>query len=494
MTADPEADSSARHELDRSLVVGVAWSGAASWTAQAVTWLCTLVVARLVSPADYGIVGLAWLYLGLVAMTAEFGIGSAVVTLRHLSAQHLRQLNTLAVALGVFACGLTLCLARPLAWFFEEPRLPAAVAVLSLSALFSGFRVVPAAILQKELRFRRLAAYDATQSMAAALATLSLAAAGWGYWALVVGSLLGALVHMLLMVHARPQGMAWPRGSEIAPAVVFSRSVLGSRLSWYAYDNADSLVAGKLLGTVPLGAYRLAWTFAGMPLGKLVSLVSRVAPAVLSAVQHEPAELRRYVLGITETISLVVFPIGVGLALVADDFVHVLLGDKWLAAVAPLRILAVYACVRGLSPLWTQVLMVTGDASYLMRVTTLGAVFLPIGFVVGSHWGLAGIAYAWVFVHPPVVVAPIFSRLRRRIELKYSEYARALAPAAVSTLLMAVAVGLARLAAPAASPVPRLASTVAVGAVAYAAAMVTFGRGRLRSLARLLSKAFATAK
>jgi O-antigen/teichoic acid export membrane protein len=479
-----------RRSLDRSLLSGVAWSGVSKWAAQAVTWLSTLLVARLLTPADYGIVGLAWLYLGLVAMTTEFGIGSAVVTLRSLSRQQIQQLNSLAAALGFLACGLSLALALPLAAFFGEPRLAAVVAVLSAGPIVSGFKVVPEALLRKELRFRRVAAYEGAQAVASALSTLGLAATGCGYWALVFGNLLGAATQALLVVRSRPEAFAWPRRERIAPAVSFSRDVLGSQLAWYAYDNADFLVAGKVLGTDPLGAYNLAWTFASMPLDKLVSLVGRVTPAVLSAVQTETAELRRYVLRITEAISLVVFPMGVGLALVADDFVRSLLGDKWLPAVEPLRILAAYTCVRALQPLWSQVLTALGDTAFMVRVSALGAILLPLGFLAGSHWGLAGIACTWLVLHPPVVVVPVFARLRKRISLPFAEYGRTLRLPAVATLVMWGAVELTRAAAAAAGPLQRLAIAVAAGAAAYGVVVAALGRQRLRSVFRALTTAF----
>ena len=477
-----------RRELDRSLVSGVAWSGAAKWTAQVVAWVSTLFVARLVTPADFGVVGMAWLYLGFVAVGTEFGIGSAVVTMRELSARQLHQLNTVAIALGVGAAGLSVALAVPLARFFDEPRLAAVVAVLSASALIAGSKVVPAALLQKELQFRRLAMFEGASAVIVALGTLGLAIAGLGYWALVFGSLAGAIVHVSLVVRSRPLPLGWPRGADIGPAVSFSRDMLVSRLSWYAYDNADFLIAGKVLGTSPLGAYRLAWTFASMPLDKLVSLVGRVTPAVLSSVQNDRAELRRYVLRITEAVSLAVFPASVGLALVADDFVQALLGDKWLAAVWPLRILAAYTCVRGVTPIWSQVLMVTGDTRFLMSVSGLGALTLPLGFWVGSHWGLIGIASAWVVLHPPVVVAPIYRRLSRRIDLPFAAFGRALMPAAKATALMTAVVVLVRFLTVGDGALVRLAAEVAAGCFAYAAAVAATSGGRLRMVMRSLRR------
>jgi PST family polysaccharide transporter len=267
--------------------------------------------------------------------------------------------------------------------------------------------------------------------------------------------------------------------------------VFVSRLSWYTFDNADFLVAGKVLGTSLLGAYRLAWTFASMPLDKIVSLVGRVTPAVLSSVQNDSAELRRYVLRITEAVSLVVFPASVGLALVADDFVWGLLGGKWLAAVWPLRILAAYTCVRGVSPIWSQVLTVTGETRFLMGVSALGALTLPLGFWAGSHWGITGIALAWVILHPFLVVAPIYRRLSRGIDLPFVVYGQALMPAAKATAVMAAVVVLTRLLTVGSGHLVRLGAEVIAGCLSYLAVILVVSGSRLSSLLRSLVRGSA---
>jgi len=479
-----------RHDLDRALVTGVAWAGAAKWTSQALTWLVTLIVARLLTPADYGIIGYSALYFGVVGAMAEFGIGSAVVAMRNLSPDQIRQLNGLALLLGIVTCAFSAALSVPLALFFEEPRLASVVLVTSCGAILSSIRIVPEALLRKELKFAKVAGCEAAQAVTGALASLALAIAGKGYWALVLGNLTGVAIQTALILASRRPGVSRPRPSGIGAAVSFSRDVLASRLLWYVYDNADFLVAGKMLGTAQLGAYRLAWTFASMPLDKIVSLVGHVTPAVLAAVQDKPSELRRYVLRISEAVSFAVFPIGVGLALVADDFVRVVLGQAWVAAAAPLRILAVYASVRAVSPIWSQVLLVTGDTRFLMRVSALGALVLPVAFLWASRWGLSGIALAWVVCHPVAVVFPILRRMLARIDLPAASYWRSVSGAVGACLAMTASVLALQHQLSDSPAVLRLASTVTVGMTTYALFLLVVAPDQLRSMRR----AFYTAR
>src|SRR6059036_3011709 len=145
-------------------------------------------------------------------------------------------------------------------------------------------------------------------------------------------------------------------------------------------------MAGRILGKAALGLYNVGWTLASVPVDKVATLVGQVTPAFFSAVQTDRAAIRRYLLGITEGIALITFPISLGLALVARDFVLAVLGAKWEPAIAPLRLLA-------------------------------AAVVMPISFYVGGQrWGTVGLAIAWVLVDPLLAI-PLYHRVFSKIEL-----------------------------------------------------------------------------
>src|SRR5512141_1497566 len=141
-------------KLDRSLAHSFAWTGAVKAAIQLVTWASTFVVARLLTPDDYGVVGMATVFLGLVTVVSEFGLGMTIVTLRDLDEEQIAQLNGLAVLMGIIAFGVTAAMAMPLGLFFRSNRVPVVLLVLGTSFVISGFRVVPTALLEKDLQFR----------------------------------------------------------------------------------------------------------------------------------------------------------------------------------------------------------------------------------------------------------------------------------------------------------------------------------------------------
>ncbi len=483
---DASAEAASRERLDRSLVKGLAWTGAAKWASQLLTWGATIVVARLLLPEHYGLVGMATIYLGLVILLNEFGFGTAIVAMRELTAGQVAQLNSVAVLFGLASFGLSFAAAPLLARFFDAPELAAVIVAMSTAFVIGSFRTVPQALMQKELRFPRLAVIEGSQAVLRAAAMVAMAAAGLGLWTLVFGNILGALLWTGLTLASRRHRFARPRWREIQPAVRFSWQILGARIGWYIYSHADFAIAGRILGKGPLGAYSFAWTLAGLPVEKVTALVGRVTPAIFAAVQKENESLRRYLVNLTEGLALITFPAAVGLALVADTLVPLVLGEQWLGAVAPLRLLAVYASFRSIVTLLPQILNVTGHTRFGMWNAYLAAVVLPVAFYIGARWGTTGIAAAWIIAHP-LVTLPVYWRVFTRIELPVGRYLRGLWPATSAVILMAAVVFVAREAGPAAWPdAARLALQAGSGALAYGLVMFLFHRERLRAFRQML--------
>jgi O-antigen/teichoic acid export membrane protein len=426
--------------LDGSLLRGVVWTAGAKWVAQGLTWVSWLIVARLLSPEDYGLVGMAAIYLGLVTLLSEFGLGTAVLAVRELSVQQINQLNCLAVLLGLASLLASCVMAIPLGRFFHAPELPLVVVAMSTTFVITAFKTVPLALLQRDLRFKTLALIDLSQALVVAVSMVGFAVAGLRYWTLVWGGVLGALMSTGAVLRLRHVRFARPRPRSLKQAVTLSSDLVIARLCWYAYSNADFLIAGRILGRTALGFYTLAWTLASIPVDRVAALVGQVTPAFFSAVQKEAVAVRRYFLRITEGLALITFPVSVGLALVARDFVLVVLGSQWASTIVPLQLLAAYAALRSITPLVHQVLVTIRDSRFVMWNMVAAAVLLPTSFYVGgSRWGTVGLAMAWVLVDP-VINVMAYWRLFSRIGLSPRAYFVALWPGLSATALMAVVV------------------------------------------------------
>jgi PST family polysaccharide transporter len=435
-----------------------------------------MFVARLLTPEDYGLVGMATAFLGLVTMINEFGIGSAIVTLQKLSEEQVAQTNGLSVAFG--ACGFffAVAAATPLSQFYEAPQLVWVILAMSTSFLTLSLRSVPFALLQRDMRFKTLALMEGGQAILQSLSMVLFAFIGLGYWTLVLGWLVGSVLSTAMAVTMRPHRLARPKVADLKEVFLFSGHVVICRLCSYIYSNADFVVAGKLLGRTSLGNYSYAWTLANLPIEKVTALVGHVTPAFFASVQNDRQGTQRYLLKVTELLGIVTIPASWGLALLAPEFILFALGEKWQAVVPPLQILGAWAAFRSITPPLSQVLFAIGESRFAMRTTLVGVAVMPLLFSVGSLWGTEGIAMAWV-VGYPVLAGPMYWKVFRCLKLSPGSYMKSIWPALHGSMVMVALVLVIDISMPLEwSTLSRLGMKFGCGAVAYLVTLFCFHR------------------
>jgi PST family polysaccharide transporter len=456
------------------------------WSTQIVTWACTLIVARLLTPADYGLFGIAMVYQGLVGVIYDLGLEDSIVRQRDLDDEQIARLGGLSALYGVGFALLTVALSGPIARFYGEPAVQWILRVLALSTVIEAIQMLPRAMLARELRFRTLALVDGVGALSLAVATLLFALAGFHYRALAFAAVTSAGVSTAVAYSVAPRRMALPRRrSGLRPAMGFGVQVVLARVAWYVYTHADFAVISRLLGKAALGAYTFGWALATLPVDRFAALVARVVPGVFAAVQNDTAALRRYWLGTTEGLAFVVLPIAGGLAVAAEDVILLALGERWRAAIMPLRLLAIYGGFRALGAMISPLLIAAGHARRNLERTLLGVAVLPALFYLGARWGTTGVAAAWIIGYP-LVSLPAYRFTFRLLELRAADYFRAVWPALSATLLMALVVVGARALARDWPLALRFALDVTAGAAAYAGLVFVRHRERVDLVRGLL--------
>jgi teichuronic acid exporter len=475
------AETARDSSVDRFLVNGMAWTALLRWTAQIISWIGTAVAARLLSPGDYGLIGMAMLAIGLVRMVEDFGMDAVLVQDRSIEGLRQARLGGLILMAGLLFAGAFVALATPIAGFFREPQVATLVAALSLLCIADAIQVIPRAILQRQMEFRRLAWLQFIQVVATQAVLVTGAYLGWGVWSLVFNSLSGAAVVTLLLVLWRPFQVRWPRQiAQLSRPLLQGWRILASRFAYYLYSSADQTIIGRFLGKDALGTYSFAMTFSTTVSQEIASVLSRVVPGVFSTVQHVQEELRRYFLILTELLCYVALPVSFGMAVTADLVVAIVLGPQWEAVVLPLRILCVYAAFYSCQVLVGHLLLWTGRFRANMWCSVLAATLMPLAFYFGTRWGLVGIAWAWVFTFP-LANLPAFIIGFRAIAIDGWRWLNAFVPALVACLLMAGAVLAVRAALPNDLSVAiEAGASVAAGAGAYVGSLLLLFRRRVR--------------
>jgi teichuronic acid exporter len=490
--------------LDRQLFRGIAWTAVFRWVTQFFSWIGTFYAARLLSPGDYGLVAMATVPIGLLRIVEDFGLDAVLVQDRQLGRDQLARLAGLAVLVGLTISGVFLVGAEWIAAYYREPLVAALISALSVTFVLDALQVLPRAMLQRQLRFRTLAAVTAVQFLITSATLVVCARLGLGVWSLVLNTLVGGIVVTGILFYLSPYPLAWPRGiASIARPILAGWRILASRACWYGYSNADQLIIGRVLGRDPLGAYNFAMTFSALPAQEVTSVVSRVVPGVFTEVQSRRDELRRYFLLLTEAMTYLAFPAAFGLALTADHVVAIALGPKYEAVVEPLRILCLYQTIYAAQVLVSHVLMWTGNFRANMWFTVLALGGLLVGFGTSVRFGIDAVAWSWVVVFPLVNLPPL-ALAGRLLGLKLREFFRVLVPATVGCAVMCGVVLLVReslppdfadsvrravetmlgKSLPAADEVALLAVDATAGALAYVAFLALFYRRRVLTILR----------
>jgi teichuronic acid exporter len=475
------------HPFDRALVSGTAWTACARWGAQIISWVATLYAARLLLPSDYGIVAMATVAIGVARMIEDFGLDAILIQDRSIQGEQRAQVAGFILGFATVLCLSFVLIAAPVARFFREPQVAWAIAGMSLLFITDALQVIPRAMLQRDLAYSRLGTLTIVTTIATQAMLIEGAHLGWGFWALVVNSLGGALVATLLLVYWRPYAIHWPRDlRSIARVLLQGWRQLVSRGAYYFYTRADHMIIGRVLGKDALGAYSFAQTLSTTTIQEVSSVVTQVVPGVFSATQDRRAELRRYFFILTEFVSYVTLPMSVGLALTADLVVPVALGPGWEAVIAPLRLLCVFTAFQNAQLLISHLMMWTGQFRAQMWCTIVSGVVVPLGFLVGVQYGLRGIAMVMALLYPLTNIPALILGFRT-IAIRTRDWLSTQVPAAVSCAFMSAAVlGVRRVVAEDYSIPLQCALAILAGVLVYGAVMLLLFRGRLTQMMRLV--------
>jgi O-antigen/teichoic acid export membrane protein len=491
MSTDPkvvlDAPSSEHRTQMRSMAKGFAWSGAGIWSTQLLTWGATFLIARMLTPSDYALVGMATIFSGFISEISGF-LGWTVINLKDLTEEQIAQMNMLALLMGSLGFVAACAVAHTLGILFRMPALPPVILAMSVLLILAGIKVVPAALLQRDLQFKTMAAIDVAAYTTFAVSTVVFALMGFGYWSVVLGMVLLQVVYVVLVLSKRRHNFAWPETRSLRYPIKFGCHLAITGVAWYIYSNSDSFAAQRMLGQSALGTYSLALALANAPINKVASLILRVAPSFYAAAHHDKAALRAYLMTLTQVSFAVILPLTVGLAIVADPLLPMVLGAKWQPAVTPLRILLGYASVRAFTNILGPLLNAKRQAHFVMWMSIGAAICFPFGFAMASHWGTAGIAGAWLVLYPCLTL-PLLQRTFKEIELSWTQFLPALWPAFSSSAMMALAVFMVRSLLAGSSPYLAVAAQIAAGVLAYAASLLLLHSKLLRSAYNTLRRA-----
>ncbi|MBN1541609.1 MOP flippase family protein [candidate division KSB1 bacterium] len=463
--------------LQQKTVSGVLWTGVAKMSMQVVLMLVSFVLARLLTPQAFGVVGMAALVTVAITLVNDKGLGMALVQRRDLTELSVSSLFWGGMAFSVILYGLSFAAAGPLAAFFNEPMLKPVVRVQAFGFIVSALGIVQKAMMTRRMEFRKLAIIEIIALLCSAVVAVSMAFSGYGVWSLVALMLLRDFATIVLLWFTFPWlpdwRFSWQAFRDLA---VFSAAVLGNDVALYAVTNTDSTIIGRVLGSVSLGYYAWAMNLIKFPITRLSGIVSRVTFPAFSAMQADPLRFKQGYLKSIRFVALITFPLLVGLGWSAPELVQVVLGEQWRAVQIPLMLLVPMGMLKSVGTLKGAVLMARGKPEIELKWNIAYLIPLVAAVWFGTRYGLNGVAAAFVVLY--ILTFPIIQGItHRQIQVTWSEFGRALAPATTAAAGLSVACAAGKIAAIHFLHLPPFAVlfiTIVGGGVGYVSTLLLF--------------------
>ncbi|MFO7680216.1 MAG: lipopolysaccharide biosynthesis protein [Chloroflexota bacterium] len=478
--------------LKHAMVRGAFWAYTSNYSGKLLVFISTAVLARLLLKEDFGIAGYALVVMSFMEVLEGLGIGPAIIYHQN----DPKRLNTafwMGLGIGVVLFGLTWFVAAPLAGsFFRDANAVPVTRALGLEFIIGAFSLVHAATLTKKLAFGRKFVPDVSRSASKGIASIVLALLGFGAWSLILGHLVGVLVQTVVYWIVVPWRPAWQFQRKAAQTLLaYGSNIVSIDALGILMLNMDYLVIGRYMGAAALGVYTLAFRVPELLVKQVCQIVSNVTFPVYSQMRDDPQALRRAFLLTTRYLAMIVIPLGLGLALVAEPFVLTFFTEKWAEAIPVMAAISIYTLLRSLVFNAGSVYKATGQPGLLSRQSMVQAIV-----TVPALWWVAVtyntiMAVAWMQVllalSTGIVKMVIAARL---VNIPLWEMAKTFFPSLLAGSLMALAVLVASQFLNDVIPVVELVLETAVGALVYGSAIFLMQPDDMRKVIKMLRTTF----
>ena len=467
--APAEDPSRGGADLRGAVMNGLLWKVISIGVKQGSRVVVGIVLARLLTPDDYGLAALVLVFSSLIYIFSDLSLGAALVQRTTLTERDRSTVFWVSVGAGAVCTVIGIAVAGLVADFYREPAVKPLFIAVSFSFLIVSLGVTQEALLTRAMSFRALELRQMAAALVGAAAAIVIAARGGGAWAIIVQQLVVVGVATLLIWIVSPwrPHLVFSRAS-VRDLGSFGGNVFGSRMVFYLNRNADNLLIGRFLGPAALGAYSLAYNVILLPFSQIAGPLEQLLYPAFSRLQDESARLREAFLRVNRIVAAINMPLLLGLAVLADQFVPVVLGEQWRSAVPVIQILALVGIAQSLQALNGSILQARDHTDWLLRYSLVFTVVTVIAFVIGVPFGIVGVAASLAIAS--CFLEPLYAVITARaMDMPAWHIARNLWGPTQASVLMVVAVLGARFAAESigAGPALQLAAGVLAGIVVY---------------------------
>lgn len=387
--------------LKSKVITGLAWSSIAKFISQLLSWVATFVVIRYLNPSDYATVGIVFAFTAFFYVLSEFGLADALIQKETVTEENYSQVFSATLALNSVIFLFITVLSTPFANFYQNEALASVLVFTAANLLLSSFIVVPEALMNKAMLFKKRAFIETAANTLNTITTLGLAVIGFGFWSILIGLVINTLSRVVLLNYFGYHHYKITFNfSGFASLLNFGGYTFASRAVWALYNKLDILIIGRVFGAQSLGIYTVATQLASMPLDKISGTINQVA---FSAFSQNSDNEKHFLLSL-RLLSITIFPAFIGIAAISPILVPILIGDKWLESIVIIQLLSLIMPLKLINSFINTFIASQGDAKFNLKMSLLYLGFVTIGLLMGSYFDFVGtviglvISYACCFL------------------------------------------------------------------------------------------------
>ena len=403
--------------LKNQVVKGSFWVFGANLISRAISFLSTLILAKLLNPEDFGIIGYGFLIVSAIGLLREMGFNSALI---YQKTEIERAASTSLVFVFLWSTFLYLLVfgLAPLAsLFFREPRLISLLRVLTISLILNSLSSIPMSLLSKEINFKRRVIPELLNLTVYGIVTVIFALLDFGYWAFVIGVLTADIIQLISALILRPVKIQFKPDIPILKELfIFGKSVMGLGILNFTVRNIDDFFVGRMLGTVTLGIYNFSYRIANIPATNITNVLGKVLFPGFTKIANDTIRLREAFLRTFLYLSYITIPVTVYIILLTPDVINLFL-PKWIDAILPIQLIAYFGGVRSISSGSGSVFLAKGKPDLLLPISLAQVIFLAVFLYPTIHYfGLNGVC---ILVNMAITIALVwgFIKLRKLIDI-----------------------------------------------------------------------------
>jgi O-antigen/teichoic acid export membrane protein len=382
---------------------GVRWTTAGQIALESIRVVVSIILAWLLSPADFGLVSMGMVVTGFLVVIQYLGTSGVVIQRKELSNRLLGSLFWLNVGFGLLLTIGLIAAAHPLAMLYHRADVAPIIRVLAVSFVITAIGAVPTALLNRRMQFDLIAKVSFLAAVLQGITGIWLAYAGFGPWALVYSTLVNSVVstigYWVLVRWMPPLTFDW---TSIKDNMEMMLNLTFGNLVSHLVNDADKFIIGRWLGDVSLGYYTMATRFCLYPPGTIVPIVTRVLYPTYSRMQDDDAGLQKIMIRASGGIAFITMPLMVGLMLLASPFIHTILSSKWDSAIILVAFLAPVGILQSISAGSNGVMLAKDKPQWIFWVAVIKGASTIIALMAGVPWGLTGVAIAYLIVSVPL--------------------------------------------------------------------------------------------